>query len=110
MWRGGSQQSRLVVSPRSIDGRSDPYNEASLHEHLLAGVSSPFALTIPQLPDGLRETVTNAYLLCRIAALSNPVIRSNFGLTSLFKTAARGLPLHNGNGPATTKGKETTIR
>jgi farnesyl-diphosphate farnesyltransferase len=47
--------------------RSDATNEESLHEHLLEGVSRTFALTIPQLPDGLREVVTNAYLLCRIA-------------------------------------------
>ncbi len=33
----------------------------------LAGVSRTFALTIPQLPDGLRDVVGNAYLLCRIA-------------------------------------------
>ncbi len=37
------------------------------HDELLAGVSRTFAFTIPQLPDGLRESVTNAYLLCRIA-------------------------------------------
>jgi len=36
-------------------------------EELLEGVSRTFALTIPQLPGGLREAVTNAYLLCRIA-------------------------------------------
>lgn len=34
---------------------------------LLTGVSRTFALTIPQLPVPLRRTVTNAYLLCRIA-------------------------------------------
>jgi len=39
----------------------------SWQEDLLCGVSRTFALTIPQLPDGLREAVTNAYLLCRIA-------------------------------------------
>ncbi|MBK1650663.1 squalene/phytoene synthase family protein [Halorhodospira halochloris] len=33
----------------------------------LPGVSRTFALTIPQLPEALRDTVTNAYLLCRIA-------------------------------------------
>ena len=33
----------------------------------LEGVSRTFALTIPQLPSGLREVVGNAYLLCRIA-------------------------------------------
>lgn len=33
----------------------------------LDGVSRTFALTIPQLPQGLRHVVGNAYLLCRIA-------------------------------------------
>ena len=41
--------------------------DANLQAHLLDGVSRTFAFTIPQLPAGLRETVTNAYLLCRIA-------------------------------------------
>ncbi len=36
-------------------------------DRLLPGVSRTFALTIPQLPPGLRDVVTNAYLLCRIA-------------------------------------------
>jgi len=52
---------------RPISDQSGPREDASRHEHLLAGVSRTFALTIPQLPDGLREAVTNAYLLCRIA-------------------------------------------
>lgn len=34
---------------------------------ILQGVSRTFALTIPQLPEGLRTVVGNAYLLCRIA-------------------------------------------
>ncbi len=34
---------------------------------MLQGVSRTFALTIPQLPEPLREAVGNAYLLCRIA-------------------------------------------
>ncbi|MDE2305772.1 MAG: phytoene/squalene synthase family protein [Gammaproteobacteria bacterium] len=34
---------------------------------ILPHVSRTFALTIPQLPEGLRTPVTNAYLLCRIA-------------------------------------------
>jgi farnesyl-diphosphate farnesyltransferase len=38
-----------------------------VQQHHLEGVSRTFAFTIPQLPTGLRETVTNAYLLCRIA-------------------------------------------
>jgi farnesyl-diphosphate farnesyltransferase len=36
-------------------------------DHILPHVSRTFALTIPQLPDGLRTAVTSAYLLCRIA-------------------------------------------
>jgi farnesyl-diphosphate farnesyltransferase len=36
-------------------------------ERILPHVSRTFALTIPQLPAGLRVPVTNAYLLCRIA-------------------------------------------
>jgi len=54
-----------VNPPRRENG--GPLNDASWHENLLLGVSRTFALTIPQLPNGLRETVTNAYLLCRIA-------------------------------------------
>ena len=34
---------------------------------ILQEVSRTFALTIPQLPSGLRDVVGNAYLLCRIA-------------------------------------------
>lgn len=34
---------------------------------MLQGVSRTFALTIPQLPPALCKTVSNAYLLCRIA-------------------------------------------
>lgn len=34
---------------------------------ILQGVSRTFALTIPQLPEGLATVVSNAYLLCRIA-------------------------------------------
>ena len=64
------------ISPQLVGGaginpvrreHSDPPRDASWHENLLSGVSRTFALTIPQLPDGLREAVTNAYLLCRIA-------------------------------------------
>ena len=36
-------------------------------DHILPYVSRTFALTIPQLPYGLRTAVTCAYLLCRIA-------------------------------------------
>ena len=40
--------------------------DLAYQEEILQGVSRTFALTIPQLPDPLREVVGNAYLLCRI--------------------------------------------
>lgn len=46
----------------------DPGNSrANYQDQILPHVSRTFALTIPQLPLPLRTTVTNAYLLCRIA-------------------------------------------
>jgi 4,4'-diapophytoene synthase len=41
--------------------------EAVYQDRVLPHVSRTFALTIPQLPAALRISVTNAYLLCRIA-------------------------------------------
>jgi len=67
MEEAGALQTGKIGADRHICGRPDPHHETTLHEHLLLGVSRTFALTIPQLPDGLREAVTNAYLLCRIA-------------------------------------------
>ena len=46
---------------------SSKINNFGYEQQILQGVSRSFALTIPQLPNGLREVVTNAYLLCRIA-------------------------------------------
>lgn len=50
-------------------GDSDRIHDEEIDrsQHHLEGVSRTFAFTIPQLPADLRETVTNAYLLCRIA-------------------------------------------
>ncbi len=45
------------------DGASD----REYQDHILPHVSRTFALTIPQLPLGLRNATTSAYLLCRIA-------------------------------------------
>jgi farnesyl-diphosphate farnesyltransferase len=44
---------------------SDP--DKTYQDQILPHVSRTFALTIPQLPPGLRLGVTNAYLVCRIA-------------------------------------------
>ncbi len=45
------------------DGASD----REYQDHILPHVSRTFAFTIPQLPPGLRNATTSAYLLCRIA-------------------------------------------
>ncbi|MFM8330586.1 MAG: phytoene/squalene synthase family protein [Candidatus Methylumidiphilus sp.] len=44
----------------------DALPDDAFQARLLDGVSRTFALTIPQLPDGLAQPVANAYLLCRI--------------------------------------------
>ena len=41
-------------------------SDSDFQASMLAGVSRTFALTIPRLPNELREVVSNAYLLCRI--------------------------------------------
>lgn len=41
--------------------------DLDLQGSILPGVSRPFALTIPVLPERLAKVVANAYLLCRIA-------------------------------------------
>jgi farnesyl-diphosphate farnesyltransferase len=50
-------------------GPSEAFDQgdAVYQDHILPHVSRTFALTIPQLPAALRISVTNAYLLCRIA-------------------------------------------
>ncbi|HEX5056890.1 MAG TPA: phytoene/squalene synthase family protein [Gammaproteobacteria bacterium] len=42
-------------------------SDKAFQQRLLQGVARSFALTIPQLPPELADTVANAYLLCRIA-------------------------------------------
>ncbi len=41
--------------------------DLTFQNRILQHVSRTFALTIPQLPEGLRDVIGNAYLLCRIA-------------------------------------------
>ncbi|MFZ1851019.1 MAG: phytoene/squalene synthase family protein [Nitrosomonas sp.] len=41
-------------------------NDLRYQDDILQGVSRTFALTIPQLPEALRQVIGNAYLLCRI--------------------------------------------
>ncbi len=61
------QKTGEVRASHPPERRTDGSQGNGKHEDLLEGVSRTFAFTIPQLPDGLREAVTNAYLLCRIA-------------------------------------------
>src|ERR1700723_3981061 len=43
------------------------HTDAAYQDQILPSVSRTFALTIPQLPPELSRSVTNAYLLCRVA-------------------------------------------
>jgi farnesyl-diphosphate farnesyltransferase len=54
--------SRSEITTTELDTLADD----DLQARLLDGVSRTFALTIPQLPEGLAQPVANAYLLCRI--------------------------------------------
>jgi farnesyl-diphosphate farnesyltransferase len=54
------------MSPDALQMESSISDEA-YQDYILPGVSRTFALTIPELPPALRTSVTNAYLLCRIA-------------------------------------------
>ena len=53
-----------MMTTSSFNGST--VGDLAYQEHILQGVSRTFALTIPQLPDPLRDVVGNAYLLCRI--------------------------------------------
>lgn len=67
-------------------------------QEALRRVSRTFALTIPQLPEGLREAVANAYLLCRVA----DTIEDDPGLDSAAKAGFMNefIGLVNGTGGA----------
>src|SRR6201986_1793808 len=54
------------MSPDAVPLHSSLTDEA-YQDSILPAVSRTFALTIPELPLALRTSVTNAYLLCRIA-------------------------------------------
>jgi farnesyl-diphosphate farnesyltransferase len=59
---------RLRISEEERGGQDSQdleTNQDRAH-YFLQRVSRSFALTIPQLPPGLRERVANAYLMCRI--------------------------------------------
>ncbi|HTW37388.1 MAG TPA: phytoene/squalene synthase family protein [Steroidobacteraceae bacterium] len=53
--------------PRSPFTTVADISDEAYQERILTHVSRTFALTIPELPPGLRSAVTSGYLLCRIA-------------------------------------------
>ena len=52
---------------RQIQSTHPGQSDEAYQEQMLPSVSRTFALTIPQLPPDLSRSVTNAYLLCRVA-------------------------------------------
>ncbi|MEJ0007495.1 MAG: phytoene/squalene synthase family protein [Steroidobacteraceae bacterium] len=52
---------------RQIKSTNPGHSDEAYQEQILPSVSRTFALTIPQLPPDLSRSVTNAYLLCRVA-------------------------------------------
>ena len=59
-------ETEVPRSDRRADQAAAVAPSATFQRAMLPLVSRTFALTIPQLPEGLRDPVTNAYLLCRI--------------------------------------------
>ena len=64
--------------------------DEAYQDRILPHVSRTFALTIPQLPAALRTSVTNAYLLCRIADTieDEPVLSADETLVLLRRFVA----------------------
>jgi farnesyl-diphosphate farnesyltransferase len=52
---------------RQIKSIHPGHSDEAYQDQILPAVSRTFALTIPQLPPDLSRSVTNAYLLCRVA-------------------------------------------
>jgi farnesyl-diphosphate farnesyltransferase len=52
---------------RQIEPTIQGHTDEAYQDQILPHVSRTFALTIPQLPPDLSRSVTNAYLLCRVA-------------------------------------------
>jgi farnesyl-diphosphate farnesyltransferase len=72
-------------------------SDEAYQDQILPHVSRTFALTIPQLPPGLRLGVTNAYLLCRIADTiedqTNSSAAQRLGLLHRFVAVVAGQEL-----------------
>jgi farnesyl-diphosphate farnesyltransferase len=65
-------------------------SDEAYQDRILPAVSRTFALTIPELPPALRTSVTNAYLLCRIADTieDEPALSPEASLTFLQRFVA----------------------
>jgi len=71
------------VKPQPSRHIAAPPQDLQYQAYILPGVSRTFALTIPVLPEGLADVVTNAYLLCRLA----DTIEDDVGLDNEQKSA-----------------------
>lgn len=92
----------------TTEGKGPEPEDLTYQESILQGVSRTFALTIPQLPAGLRVVVGNAYLLCRIA---DTIEDSNtLGLDEKKRFYAEFLAAIEGHGSAETFGTELASR
>lgn len=58
---------RSGISPSETIQQPVTASDREFQDYILPLVSRTFALTIPQLPEGIANVVGNAYLLCRIA-------------------------------------------
>ena len=65
LWRNPAESGMSKL--KTAIGETALQGDLAYQAESLQGVSRTFALTIPQLPAGLRDAVGNAYLLCRIA-------------------------------------------
>jgi 4,4'-diapophytoene synthase len=86
------------VEPSRVNGAHQA--DLAYQEKILPGVSRTFALTIPVLPSGLSDVVTNAYLLCRLA----DTIEDDVGLDNRQKSEfhTRFVSVVEGHEPAET--------
>jgi len=64
---GGSGEKQTNSRDDTMSAEPSDLDPKNYQHQILPHVSRTFALTIPQLPEPVSDTVANAYLLCRIA-------------------------------------------
>ena len=88
-----------------------PSNEVGIRRFLiwsaLLAVSTLRNISLLPLFTEGSDVKVSRWKVTGMITLSNAVIRSNAGLSGLFNIAARGLPLHNGNGSSIIAERES---